>query len=291
MQFKIINNLSEIWNQYQGYILDLWGVVHDGHDPYPGVIHCLKQLQALKKQVIFLSNAPRRTDVVKDLLLNMGIGPSLYQDLITSGEDAYEALRTRDFLDYKKLGTRCLYLGLPKDHHMIEGNGLREVRDIKDADFIMAIHTFAMGDELERYILLLKQGIQRNIPLICVNPDLVVHIKGEEYICAGTLAQWYAREGGIVYYHGKPYPAVYEHAFRSFHGIRSSQILCIGDALKTDVKGALNMGLDVAFVPGGIHKADLSWEMGHLPSKTSLEDLFKREKICPTYVIPGLICS
>lgn len=291
MQFKIIGNLSEIWDQYQGYILDLWGVVHDGHDPYGGVVECLRQLQDLKKQVVFLSNAPRRSWVVKDLLLKMGIDSSLYQHLITSGDDAYESLKTRTFHPYKNLGKRCFYFGLPKDHHMLEGNGLEEVSDIKNADFILAIHTFVMGEGLKRYESLLRQGVQKNIPLICVNPDLVVHIKGEEHICAGTLAEWYKKEGGIVYYHGKPHPDIYERALGLFSGLKNSQILCIGDSLKTDVKGALEMGLDVAFVPGGIHKADLSWEMGNLPSKTSLEHLFEREKLCPTYVIPGLICS
>ncbi len=57
---KPISGIAGLAERYDGFILDLWGVVHDGRAPYPGVADALARLAALGKPVVFLSNAPRR---------------------------------------------------------------------------------------------------------------------------------------------------------------------------------------------------------------------------------------
>ena len=65
---RLLNGLSELAPDIDGFVLDLWGVMHDGVQPYPGAIDCLEQIQKAGKRAVFLSNAPRRVQAVIDHL-------------------------------------------------------------------------------------------------------------------------------------------------------------------------------------------------------------------------------
>lgn len=45
----VLHNINTLINQYDAYLLDLWGVVHNGIEAYPGVVNCLNQLIKEKK--------------------------------------------------------------------------------------------------------------------------------------------------------------------------------------------------------------------------------------------------
>ena len=62
---------------------------------------------------------------------------------------------------------------------------------------------------------------------------------------------------GAVRFFGKPFPEIYEMALDRLPGIPRSRVLCVGDALHTDIGGAQNVGLDCLFVAGGIHQEEL----------------------------------
>src|SRR5208282_911364 len=67
--------IAPIAARYDGFVLDLWGVIHDGITPYPGVADTLLHLKRLQKRVILLSNAPRRAaEIVTAMARKMGIG-------------------------------------------------------------------------------------------------------------------------------------------------------------------------------------------------------------------------
>src|SRR5688572_20843318 len=86
------NSVSEFADKYDGFILDIWGVIHDGHETYPGVVYCMKKLAEMKKEIVFLSNAPRRADKVAEVLAKFGITRDLYKEVLSSGEVAYRLL-------------------------------------------------------------------------------------------------------------------------------------------------------------------------------------------------------
>ena len=56
----IIDGLRALADDYDGFIVDLWGTVHNGVEPLPGAVDCLEHLTATGKPVLILSNAPRR---------------------------------------------------------------------------------------------------------------------------------------------------------------------------------------------------------------------------------------
>jgi ribonucleotide monophosphatase NagD (HAD superfamily) len=102
----------------------------------------------------------------------------------------------------------------------------------------------------------------RDLEFISANPDLIVDVGGVLLPCAGTLGQFYEQLGGAVYWAGKPYAPAYHQAFETLAQLAGgpvdrSRILAIGDALRTDIAGAAEAGLDALLIAQGIHRDDL----------------------------------
>src|SRR5580704_18551620 len=137
MPVHLIAGLSELAPRYDGFILDLWGVIHDGVAPIPGAIDCLRVLIDKGKRIVLLSNAPRRTDDVVRRITALGVPGGLYHHVMSSGEEAWQHLKRRDDPFYAALGRRCLHIGPARDDNMLEGIDLDRVTEIADAEFIL----------------------------------------------------------------------------------------------------------------------------------------------------------
>ncbi len=249
-----LDGLGELAAAYDGFIVDLWGVVHDGVSPYPGAYECLQRLRRAGRRVVLLSNAPRPAEAVRQGLRAMGIADALYGGIVTSGEATREALRQRADPWFAGLGRRLLHLGPPKDADLFEGLGLEPVHDPDRADFVLnsGPDDEAAADGADPYLPLLRACAARRLPMLCANPDLEIVRGGRRILCAGTLSRFYEQFGGHVRSIGKPHPEVYR-IVRSMLDLPSSRILAVGDALATDIAGAAAAGLASCWVLGGIH--------------------------------------
>ena len=240
--------------RHDGFIVDLWGVVHDGITPYPGAMECLLRLRAAAKRVVLLSNAPRRAAPVQEGLRAMGLADDCYTAVLTSGEATRSALLARSDPWFAGLGRRVLHLGPLKDRSIFEGLDLTIVDDASDADFLL--NTGPDDDAgqagVEPYLPLLHRCIARELPMLCANPDLAIVRGGERIVCAGMLARIYEQLGGETRSIGKPYPGVYETVCGLLE-LPKARILAVGDALATDIAGAQAAGIDSVWVLGGIH--------------------------------------
>ena len=58
MKAKSIRGLSQIQSKYDAFFIDLWGVIHNGVQLYPGAINVLENLNKLNKRYVLISNAP-----------------------------------------------------------------------------------------------------------------------------------------------------------------------------------------------------------------------------------------
>ncbi len=277
---KHISGLSEVAGLYDGLILDLWGVVHDGVAPFPDTLPTLAALQKTKKKVWLLSNAPRRAAIVAARLEEMGIMPDMYGGLLTSGEASWQALR--DGL-LEQWGNRCLHIGaLLRDSSLYEGLDVEIVSDPARADFILNSGVEDFSDTADKYIPLLKNCFLHNLPMLCANPDKIVHVKEQLVVCAGTLAEAYAAMGGEVVYFGKPYRNVYSRCLRD---METANVLAVGDAMQTDIAGATGAGVDSVLVTSGIHRDAFS------PAQTEAtqhKDFFAGYLFRPQYTIDKL---
>ena len=89
MKIRLIRGIRALAPRYDGFILDLWGVVHDGVAPLPGALDCLRGLIEAGKRIVLLSNAPRRSSDVVERINRIGVPADLYHEVMSSGEEAW----------------------------------------------------------------------------------------------------------------------------------------------------------------------------------------------------------
>jgi HAD superfamily hydrolase (TIGR01459 family) len=250
----LIPGLAELADRYDGYIIDLWGVIHDGVTPYAGAIDCLSALRRHGKRIVLLSNAPRRAAVAIEGLTHLGIPAACYDAVVTSGEAAFLALRDRPEPWHRALGARPYHLGPPRDASVLDGLDLLTTTHPAQASFVLNT-----GPDDERnptdpaaYDDVLHACHAASLPMLCANPDLTVVRGGVDIVCAGTLAERYVAMGGESHSIGKPDPAIYQGVLATL-GTPRNRVLAIGDSLRTDIAGAANAGVDALWILGGIH--------------------------------------
>ncbi len=270
-----IGGLGEVARDYDGFIVDLWGVVHNGVAPYPAALECLRRLAG--SRVLLLSNAPRRASSTRRMLHRMGLADELYTGILTSGEAVWLALHDRADPWFARLGSRVYHLGPQRDRGILDGLGLRRADRPDGADFVLNTgpdDDVADAATLDVFVPELQACLGAGLPMICANPDLVVMRDGVRLLCAGSLAAYYAQAGGDVMSLGKPEPAIYAMALGML-GVPGARVLAVGDSLHTDIAGAAAAGLASVWVLGGIHSdllgdgqaaADLAAARGAVPS-------------------------
>ena len=286
----LIQGLSEIVDRYDALLLDQWGVIHGGIEPYPGVLETLAALRSAGKPVAVLSNAPRRSRHAEGRLRQIGIPADAYEVLVTSGDSAHAALAARDDPAHAALGRAYLFVGPGWDTGLVDGLGYRRVDAVAEADFLLVVGLFDEADPIERYQAPFAAAAARDLAMVCVNPDLVIHRQsGVSAPCAGWLAQHYKdAHGGRVIYHGKPDPAIFRRAAQALGQGGDARILVVGDSLATDIKGAAAAGYDSLLVTRGIHAEELGIAPGAAPEPARLADLCTRHGQQPTAVIATL---
>ena len=286
----LIRGLREIAHAYDALLLDQWGVLHGGIEPYPDVLETLAELRRVGKPVAVLSNAPRRARHAAGRLHQIGVAEEAYDLLVTSGDAAHAALAARADPAHAALGPAYLFIGPGWDTGLLEGLGYRRVEDVADADFLLVVGLFEEADPIERYDAPFAAAAARDLVMVCVNPDIVIHRQGGVTApCAGWLAQHYREvHGGRVLYHGKPDPAIFRRAAEALGQGDDARVLVVGDSLATDIKGALAAGFDSLFVTRGIHAEELGARPGAEPDPERLAELCARHGIWPTAAIATL---
>jgi HAD superfamily hydrolase (TIGR01459 family) len=255
---EVLDGIESLADRYDGFILDLWGVVHDGRTPYPGVIHALTTLQTMGKKVAFLSNAPRRAWFVAEMLAGMNIGSPLYDGIMTSGELTRRYLLHRDLPFFAALGTHAFHIGPGRDLSVAEGLDIVLSKSATGAEFVLNTgpEPEAGNNDARAYIPALKAAAARRLPMICVNPDREVMVAGERLIAAGALADIYRDlGGGPVFEVGKPDPGAYPPVLELLGITDRSRVLAIGDSPRTDLAGAQAAGIDALWALTGLAEA------------------------------------
>ncbi|HEX4261841.1 MAG TPA: TIGR01459 family HAD-type hydrolase [Acetobacteraceae bacterium] len=260
-----LSGFAPLAARYDGFIFDLWGVIHDGVTAYPGAVDCLARVEAAGKPFALLSNAPRRAEPARAAMRAMGIPDAHTARLLTSGEAVHRALRDRADPWFAALGRRVFHLGPERDRNVLAGLDLDLVAAPREASFVLNTGPDDQGDptSLAPFLPVLDACRAADLPMICANPDLEVIRGGVRVICAGLLAQHYTSIGGEVRSLGKPDPAIYAPVLAML-GTTPARTLAVGDALRTDIAGAAAAGIDAAWVLGGIHADALAADPGRI---------------------------
>jgi len=256
---KELKHLSEVFKSYDTFVIDLWGVMHNGVVLNSKAVEAVDHLKNNSKKIVFLSNAPRPSSKVINFLLKMNLDKKYLLNVMTSGEAAIDAI------NQNKFGKTFFHLGPPRDTSLFEKQKNNKT-EIEKCDFILCTGLFDNHeDDLSYYKNFLKEHISKK--LICTNPDLTVHRGNIEELCAGSVAKVFEELGGKVIYYGKPYKEVYNKCFD-----KGEKVLAIGDNLRTDIKGANNLNIDSIFITEGVHRQEIG-------DSTKLDALLTKYKV------------
>lgn len=288
---KFCHGISDISDTYMGFIIDQWGVLHNGERPYDGVIDCLRELRNRKKHIIILSNSGKRAEQNKERLKKIGIGPSLYDEILTSGEMTWQGLKSQNDGFFKGLGKKPYVISRGGDTSIVDDLDMEIVSDVKKASFLMISGTDAPAKTMDDYDPILKAAARARLTALCANPDSL-GVMGAGYIMgAGTLARRYQDFGGVVHYIGKPHQPIFQQCIRMLQAkeIYPGHTVIIGDTMAHDVLGGWLVNIDSCLVKGGLHAPAFQNASTPLETNRALNLLINQyNKIRPKYLVDTL---
>ena len=289
---RMIAGVATLATRFDGFLLDQWGVLHDGVHALPGVLECLAALRTADKKIVILSNSGRTGDENGVLMQRFGIERQSYDALITAGDDARHAFRTRPDAFYRALGMRCLVVARPTDVPLVKDFGLEAVDRVEAADFVLVLSLDSPRCNVRSYEPMLREARGRGLPMVCANPDITRVTPDAILEAPGAVAKRYEALGGTVRYHGKPDRGIYESCLATFEHLgvrRREQVLAVGDSIAHDIAGAQAAGLPSALVAAGIHREALGVEDGRLPTAERWAVFAATTNVQPYYVIPAFV--
>lgn len=252
---QIIASCRDLLARYDVLFSDVWGVVHDGREAYAGAGDAFARFRAAGGTVLLLSNAPMPSEWVARVLDEKGVRRDSWDAIVSSGDMTLAHSIERGF-------GRVHHIGTPRDLPLLERMPASRV-PLDQAEAIVCTGLVDDRNETaETYRPLLEIALARSMPLLCANPDLIVDVGGELLLCAGVIAELYEEMGGGVFWGGKPYLPIYEHALETVSRLRDAQVprervLAIGDAMRTDIAGAAAFDIDALFIGQGIHRDEV----------------------------------
>jgi HAD superfamily hydrolase (TIGR01459 family) len=285
---RVIHHLSEISPSYDALFCDVWGVVHNGIAPFDAATDALRAYREAGGAVVLVTNAPRQRAVVERQLDKIGVPRDSWDVVATSGDAARVAMFTG------AIGRKVWFMGEEKDHVFFEPMKLIdnpveiEVVELDEAEGIVCCGPFdphADPATLRPELLLAKQ---KRLPLLCANPDIHVDVGETRIWCAGAIAQLYTEMGGDSLYFGKPHPPIYDLARRRLaeigRDVPDGRILCVGDGIGTDIRGATGEDLDSLLITGGLAAAETMTKTDH-PDPEALEAWLDAQEHVPSYAM------
>ena len=238
--------IKSIANDYDLYFIDIWGVIHNGISLFEDAVEVLDHLENLNKKYILLTNAPRPNITVKKFLDKMGLAKKKSENVYTSGEASLQ------YLKKKYIDKKFFHIGPPRDFDLFNLFEKNKIKEISKSEYLLCTGLFDDQDQDLNYYKKLFEN-EKSKTMICTNPDLVVDRGEDREYCAGSVAKVFENMGGVVEYFGKPYPNVYNLAT----DIDTTKVLCIGDNLNTDIRGANIQKFSSLLISSGIHRDEL----------------------------------
>lgn len=288
---KFCAGISDISDSYMGCIIDDWGVLHDGEDAFPGAIDCLKELKERKKHVIILTNDRKNVADKKAQLKKMGIGPSLYNEIVTPLTVIQQGLMEQKDGVFENIGKNAYVITRRGDLSLLEGTGVDVVDDIEQADFVLLLGMDYPMKTLEHYDPVIRRAIQRRLKAVCANQDSKGLIGTNFLMGPGLLARRYQDAGGIVYHMGKPHPMIFKYCIELFREkeIYPAHIVMMGDTMAHDVLGAASVNIDTCLFKSGLHAANFM----HCTTLKEVDNTLKNliiqyNNVMPNYLVDEL---
>lgn len=272
-----ITDLDQLTGSADILLCDVWGVIHNGVNPFQLSVEALKAARQRGQTVILITNSPRPAGGVIRQFETIGVDPDCWDDIVTSGDV------TRQLVT--EAPKQIYFLGPERDSALVEGLDV----ELVGPDAARAVLCTGLFDDeteqAEDYRRMLEGFRARDLPFICANPDRMVE-RGDRLVpCAGALADLYVELGGETRIAGKPHAPIYREAMARARAIRGSadqaRALAIGDGVHTDIRGALDNGFEAVFIARGIHANH--YLNGRVTDEARLQAFLDAEGVAPAY--------
>jgi ribonucleotide monophosphatase NagD (HAD superfamily) len=314
--FTLHSSFRELASRYNAFILDQYGVLHNGREPLPGVLEVLKDLHKSKHKLVILSNTSSPASSSLKKLQKMGFDLEWFTEgAVTSGEVASGYIHRTYGRDLQgQMPKKAMFLTYqpgffapPPQEFLNQCGSIEMSTSLEETDLIIAhggeiwyrgvsessisLVDFMSKASFEVLGPILEACYKRQVPMICANPDFMARFADNSIgYMPGTMARYYEDMGGKVTYFGKPYPEHFEASLQKL-GIDKSKVAHVGDSLYHDIAGANAAGIDSVFVSSGIHADELNISYGESPNLDALKKLFEKEKVSPTHVVSAFSYS
>lgn len=265
-----IIELGSLIDRYRGFLIDAYGVLLDDSGPLPGAVEFLDRLDRQAKPWLIVTNAASRLPEqlaadfrAKGLPLDAG-------DFLTSG-----MLLESYFAEAGLRGASCLLLGPETATGYIERAGARRVapEDAVQADVLVIADQQGVRwpEDLNGALNLILRRTEAGLPLhlVLCNPDLIFPCApGEFSLTAGALAvmlesvvQAHVPQHGLEFVRlGKPNRPIFDAARAR---LATAPLVMIGDQLGSDIRGAVDAGIDSVLVGTGLAGGAAALEKRH----------------------------
>ena len=259
---RLVRGLADLARRYKVILSDVWGVVHNGRVAFESATEALGRFRVGGGMVVLMTNSPNPSRFVEAQLARLGVTRKAYDAIVSSGDVTVSLLVAR-------AGAALFHLGPPNETALFEevlalsGKAPRVV-PLKQANFVLCTGLADPWNETPADYDVQSLASMRAEPRVHLRqiPDIVVEEGAKLFYCAGAIAERYARAGGKVIQAGKPFAPIFVRALELAKGpctkaIDRERVLVIGDAMRTDINGAHDQGLDSLFVTSGIHRKEL----------------------------------
>ncbi|MFW6381271.1 MAG: HAD-IIA family hydrolase [Bacillota bacterium] len=237
--------------QDQCFLLDMDGTFYLGDSLIDGAAEFLQTVTDQGKEYLFLTNNSSRNAVhYQEKLREMGIDVSLDR-IVSSGEV------TADYIRRQKPGARVYVAGTPSLEADLKQAGLTLVEKRGDnPDYaVLGFDTTLTYKKLWILHDLILEGVE----YIATNPDFVCPLEEGRTMpdCGSMIELLEASTGERPLVIGKPNTLMIDYISQKT-GIDKQYLCMVGDRLYTDIRTALEAGIDsVAVLTGEATEEDL----------------------------------
>ena len=272
-EIERLDGIGRLAERYQVFLLDQFGVLHDGQAPYPGAVKALLALKRAGKTVVLISNSGKRAKPNEDRLLKLGFAAGSWDHFVSSGEVAWRSFNDMAASGKLRPGTKCLLISRDNDRTAIEGLPFVLTEAGEDAELVLISASEGDRHDLDHYRQLLAPAAARKVPCFCTNPDRIMLTAAGPRFGAGEIADLYESLGGSVTRIGKPYRAIFAAALALAGEPERGSVVCVGDSVEHDIAGGNGAGIATALVLGGI-----------LADTPDLAAVFDEHRAWPNYI-------
>lgn len=247
----VLPGFAPLIDRYDTFVLDQWGVLHEGNQLYRGVRPLLEELQRRGKKVMILTNSSKSSDRnIQRLAERFGVPRDCYQTLISSADLIRSWLGGEYAIDDLSRPGSVLVRADEGDEQLLDGIEVRITGDTADADAVILL-SLPVTDTIDDHRWWMETTVARDLPLLCPSND--VHTVRPNGVHAGMagIIHVYADLGGRVYNVGKPSPHIYAICNAEMASADPGSVLMVGDQIASDVAGARTQGWHTALVKTG----------------------------------------